>query len=61
MVESLKITPNIRSKSQIPVGMAWAKACRHSGLQCSSVDAMECHGEALALSDAIEVGYTILC
>lgn len=30
-------------------------ACRHSSLQCSSVDAMECHGEALALSDAIEV------
>ena len=30
-------------------------ACRHSQLQCSSVDAMECHGEALALPDAIEV------
>ena len=30
------------------------KACRHSQLQCSSVDAMECHGEALALPDAIE-------
>ncbi|CAJ1431844.1 unnamed protein product [Effrenium voratum] len=30
-------------------------ACRQSGLSCTSVDAMECNGDALPLNDAVEV------
>eukprot|EP00913_Durusdinium_trenchii_P011321 g10632.t2 len=32
-----------------------ADACRQGEVQCASVDAMECHGEGLALNDAIEL------